>query len=297
MMVARNSSGDAFVRLHLSILLAGCTGLFGGFVTLSQLPMVWYRVMIGAVVLTAFLALTRQLRVPPLRSLLKIVGCGLLLTVHWVFFYGSIKEANVSIGVVCFAMVGLFTSILEPLIFRHGMKWRELLLSLVTVAGILLIFGLDARYRYGIVLGMISSLLYSLFSIFSKRVSQSSGATSGVMLLFELWGGFALLSLLIPFFLRMSPEASVALAGDDWWLMLVFGSVFTVLPFLLQLQALRRISAFTVNLSYNLEPIYSIVLANVFFSEATEMGLSFWIGVGLILTSVILQTFFAWKAR
>ena len=281
---------NAFIKLHLSILLAGATGLFGRFISLGELPLVWYRVMIGALVLTIVLACSRKLRMPKGKDLLKIAGCGLLLSVHWVFFYGSIKAANVSIGVVCFAVVGFFTALLEPLLGRQKVSGTELGLSLITMAGILFIFGFDAHYRYGIMLGMASSVLYSLFSISSKRVVSTTGADASTMLLIELLGGVVALSLAMPIFLAAHPEAAIVPVGNDWWLLPLFASVFTVLPFLLQLQALRSISAFTVNLSYNLEPVYSIILAAYFFAEAQQMGWPFWIGLALIVLSVLLQT-------
>lgn len=284
------NKGKSFLQLHLSILLAGATGLFGRFVSLQSLPLVWHRVVVAAVVLALALAFMRRLRAPARSTMLRMMGCGVLLSVHWVFFYGSIKAANVSIGVVCFAVVGFFTALLEPLVARRSPSWRELLLSLVTVAGVLLIFGFDTRYRHGIALGMVSSVLYSLFSVASKRVVSSRRVDAGVMLLYELLGGIVVLTLAMPFFSSMNPGAAVVPKGADFWLILVFASVFTVLPFLLQLQSLRHISAFTVNLSYNLEPLYSIVLASVFFAEMRDMSWAFWAGLLLIVLSVLLQT-------
>lgn len=224
------------------------------------------------------------------RDRIKIMCCGLLLSIHWVFFYGSIKAANVSVGAVCFALVGFFTAVIEPMINRHRPDWRELLLGALTVAGIALIFGFDARYRLGIAMGVVSSVLYALFSIFSKQVQASSGQSSSTMLLYELTGGAVVLTLLMPMYAHIFPDATLWPVGRDFWLLLVFATIFTVLPFLLQLQALRHISAFTVNLTYNLEPVYTIIFASLLFGEAQEVGAAFWVGVTLIALSVVLQT-------
>ncbi len=110
------------------------------------------------------------------------------------------------------------------------------------------------------------------------------------MLLYELIGGGVILAILTPVYSSLFPNIPIIPVKNDIWLLLVFASVFTVVPFLLQLQALRMISAFTVNISYNLEPVYSIILAMIFFKEANELGISFWIGVFLIVLSVVLQT-------
>lgn len=214
----------------------------------------------------------------------------MLLSVHWVLYYGSIKAANVSIGAVCFALVGFFTAIIEPALEHRRPSWGELLLSLFTVLGIGLIFGLDARYRLGIGIGVLSSVVFTFFSIFSKKVQADTGHSSSTMLLYEMVGGAAVLTFLTPLYALLFPEVGIIPSWRDSGYLLLFASVFTVVPFLLQLQALRSISAFTVNLSYNLEPVYTILLAMILFSEAGELERSFWIGIVLIVLSVVLQT-------
>ena len=226
-----------------------------------------------------------------------MMGCGVLLAVHWVCYYGSIKMANVSIGAVCFALVGFFTAIIEPIIGRHRPSWRELLLSLLTVCGIMLIFGFDVRYRAGIAVGCLSSLLYSFFSVLSKRVQATTGRASSTMLLYELTGGGIILAIAILVYGLAVPQAVVAPSSHDLIALLVFASLFTIGPFLLQLQSLRSISAFTVNLSYNLEPIYTITLAMLLFGEAGELSPAFWGGIALILLSVAVQTILAVRSR
>lgn len=178
----------SYLRLHASILLAGATGLFGKIITISELPLVFYRVLFSALLLAFVMGVQHRLHRLPWRQVAMMMGCGVLLAVHWVCYYGSIKMANVSIGAVCFALVGFFTAIIEPIIGRHRPSWRELLLSLLTVCGIMLIFGFDVRYRAGIAVGCLSSLLYSFFSVLSKRVQATTGRASSTMLLYEPYG-------------------------------------------------------------------------------------------------------------
>lgn len=290
-------SSDAYFRLHLAILLAGGTGLFGRLITIGELPLVCYRVILAALLLALLLWAQKRLVLPPAKHLLKIAGCGVLLSIHWVFYYGSIKAANVSIGAVCFALVGFFTAIIEPAIDRHKPSWVELLLSTLTVVGIMLIFGFNSQYRLGIGLGIVSSLIFTFFSIGSKRVQASSGQSSSTMLLYEMLGGALVLTLLMPAYHWIFPAVGCVPSWADSGYLLLFASVFTIAPFLLQLQALRSISAFTVNLSYNLEPVYTVSLAMLIFGEAAELNLSFWLGIGLILLSVALQTWLSLRHR
>lgn len=279
---------DAFIKLHLSILLAGFTGLFGKLISLNEGLLVWYRMMFAAIMLYLILKVSNKLLAIPVKEQLKIAGAGFILGLHWVFFYGSIKMANVSVGVVCFSLVGFFTALLEPLIIRRRFKVKELLFSLVTVAGIVLIFQFDMRYRSGIIVGIISSALAALFTITNKKVGASH--PSRMMLLYEMAGGFLGLTCLLPFYLHFFPVDTILPDMTDFLYLLLLALVCTIGLYLMQIQVLKTVSAFTVNLSYNLEPIYSIILAMLFFGEAKELNTAFYIGLGLIIVSVLLQT-------
>lgn len=278
------------ILLHTAVFLAGWTGIFGRLITLSGLPLVWYRIMVSVVVLTLVLAFMKRLHRIGRMALGMIAGCGAILAVHWVAFYASIQASNVSIGVACIATSSFFTTILDPLINRKRFSLVEMLISFIAITGVLLIFSLDVRYRLGIGLGLLSAALYSLFSILNINVARKTGEDSATMLLYELMGGVLFLTLLMPFYTHLVPADTIALNLKDGVWILLLGSVFTILPFLFQLEALRSLSAFTVNLAYNLEPVYSIAIAAVLFGELREVNFSFWLGIALIVISVLIQT-------
>lgn len=279
---------QAYIKLHLSILIAGFTGILGKLIVLNEGLLVWYRMLITAILLFLFLWLNNKFKKVTLKEMFKIGGVGLLLALHWVFFYGSIKASNVSIGVVCFSLTGFFTAIFEPVINRHKISPKELFLSLISVAGILLIFQLDVRYRTGITLGIVSSALAALFIITNKKIGVRH--SSSTMLLYEMAGGFVAISCLLPLYLHFFPTDYVIPDLSDIIYLLLLSVFCTIGLYLLQIQALRNISAFTVNLSYNLEPIYSILLAMLIFHEAKELNWAFYAGLGLIILSVLLQS-------
>ncbi len=280
---------QVFIKLHLSIILAGFTGIFGKLITLNEGLLVWYRMLITTILLFFILWLSKKLNKVSLSGFFKISGAGILLTLHWLFFYGSIKASNVSIGVVCFSLVGFFTAILEPLINRRPMSYRELLFSLITLCGIILIFHFDTRYRTGILLGIVSSLLAALFTITNKKVGAHY--PSGTMLFYEMLGGFIFISLIMPAYLYLFPTESLIPDQKNIFYLLLFVVFCTIGLYLLQIQVLKKISAFTVNLSYNLEPVYSIALAMIIFGEAKDLSTSFYIGLSLIILSVLLQSY------
>ncbi len=280
---------QAFIKLHLSIIIAGFTGIFGKLITLNEGMLVWYRILITSIMLLLLLWFTRKLKAIPVRDMLKMGFVGLLLMLHWLFFYASIKASNVSIGVVCFSMTGFFTAIFEPLINRKKISVRELLFSIIALCGVALIFHFDTRYRTGILLGAISSALAACFVIANKRVGSTTSYTWDTTLFYEMVGGFACLSLMMPVYLYFFPVESFAPGGLNLFYLLLFAAVCTIGLYMLQIQALKSISAFTMNLSYNLEPVYSIILAMIIFGEAKELNFSFYAGLLLIILSVLLQ--------
>ena len=264
-----NETQRGFIQLHLSVLLAGFTGLFGRLITLNEVDIVWYRMLFTSCILLVFTGLPRV----GWRKFLQLCGCGALLGLHWMLFYGSIKASNVSIGVICFSLIGFFTAIFEPMILKKRFSGLELFFSLITVAGVLCIFSLDARYRYGIMIGVLSSAVCAVYAICNKKVSV--GVRSRTVLMYQMSGGLIIVSAIIPVYL---------------WFMLCHALFGTVGMYLLQIQALKRLSAFTVNLTYNLEPCYTIILAFLIFGEGREINFSFYLGIVLILVSVLLQS-------
>jgi drug/metabolite transporter (DMT)-like permease len=190
--------------------------------------------------------------------------------------------------------VGFFTAIIEPIIYRKKISTIEILFSLITVLGLLCIFSFDARYRYGISIGVLSSFVAALYGVCNKKVSV--GVKTRTVLFYQMSAGLVVVSMIIPFYLMMFPahqDVLVIPEGSNLWWMLCHALFCTVAMYILQIQALRTLSAFTVNLTYNLEPCYTIAIAFIVFHEARELNFSFYIGIALILISVILQT---WRA-
>ena len=169
-----NETQKGFVQLHLSVLLAGFTGLFGRLITLNEVDIVWYRMLFTSLILLVFTGLPRV----GWRKFLQLCGCGALLGFHWILFYGSIKASNVSIGVICFSLIGFFTAVFEPLLFKKHFSWLELCFSLITVLGVFCIFSFDARYRYGIAIGVVSSAVCALYAICNRNLVIPSSLLS-----------------------------------------------------------------------------------------------------------------------
>ena len=278
---------QALIKLHISVFLAGFTGILGVLIQLNEMTLVWYRIMITVVSLSVLFFLTNKSTRIPKKQAVHYFLIGTLIALHWVAFYGSIKLSNVSIGLVCFSATGLFTALLEPILVTKKLQWVELGLGLLSLLGIYLIFHFDERYQTGIVVGIISAFLAALFSVLNKK--QVADAEPTVMMLYELTGGLVILTLLMPVYAYFFPETSIIPTVSDWGWLLVLSWLCTIVAMQLMLDSLKKVSAFTQNLSLNLEPVYAIIMAFIFFDENKYLSASFYYGVGLIILSVVLQ--------
>lgn len=283
-----SDTNKGFLLLHLSVFIAGFTGVLGRLIELDSAVLVWHRMAWAAVLMALFLLLRKDLKHYKIQDICQMGGVGVLLCLHWVFFYASIKASNVSIGVVCFSLVGFFTALFEPIINKHKFSISEFLFSILTVCGVYLIFHFDTRYRLGIVFGIISSALYALFAIANQHVGKRYEAKN--MLFWEMIGGLVVLSAILPIYSYFLPVGKLMPTGLDYPYMAFMVVVCTIGLCLLQIIVLQKIDAFTVNLTYNLEPVYSIILAMLIFNEYQELNFSFIFGIALIIISVVLQT-------
>ncbi|MEI8075265.1 MAG: EamA family transporter [Bacteroidota bacterium] len=286
---------QALIKLHIAVFLAGFTGVLGVLITLNEGLLVWYRMLITVISLFLLLIWRKNLQKISMSKAVQLMLIGCLIAIHWVCFYGSIKYSNVSIGLVCFASTGLFTALLEPIFTLKKFSWIEVVLGFISLLGIYLIFHFDARYRTGIIIGIASAIFAAIFSVLNKRnISQIAPQT---MMLYELSGGVLLLTLLMPFYLNKFPTTHLFPSILEWGWLLILSLLCTLWAMDLMLQALKRVSAFTQNLSLNLEPVYGILLAFMLFHEQKELQISFYYGFVLIAISVALQMFRVLKKK
>jgi drug/metabolite transporter (DMT)-like permease len=282
-----NSFKKSLVQLHLFVFLAGLTAPIGNLIQLNGLVLVFYRMLLTVIALIPIYLLQGSLINVSFKEKMKLMLIGVLIAIHWVCFYGSIKLANVSIALVCISSVGIFTAILEPLINKSKFIWNDIVIGLLSLLGIFFIFQFDIHFRNGIIVGLISALFASIFTIINKRLT-STYSTQTIQT-FEMSGGLFFLTLVILVLNTYQHSTFIIPTQSDWVWLVILALVCTVLANYLMLNALKKISAFTMNVTLNLEPVYGIIIAVILFDEHKQMGKGFYIGIVLIGISVLLQ--------
>ena len=285
----------AFLQLHIAVFLAGFTGILGRLITLNEGMIVWYRLLFTAVTMWILFGLMKKLQKIPFIDILKITGVGFIAAMHWVTFYGSIKYSNVSVALVCFSAISFFTALFEPLILNKKINWLELLLGLVTLSGIYIIFHFDTQFKTGIVIGLISAVLASLFPIYNREFLKRINVET--MLTWQQTGGFLVLSLLLPFYLQQFPIENFIPDRENIGWLLVLAWFCSVIAFQLSANALKKLSAFTVNLTYNLEPVYGILLAFAVYNENQYLSKWFFVGFAIIAVALLIHVYLLFRVE
>ena len=282
----------ALLQIHFCVLLWGVTAILGVLISLPALPLVWWRMLLVVAMLALLPRVWRGLRQLSPALLAGYCGVGALVALHWLTFYGAAKLANASVAATCIALAPVFTAVIEPWVAKRPFQLRELAFGIAVLPGVALVVGgVQDGMRLGVLVGALSALLVAVFGSLNKRlVSHADPLTVTAV---ELGAGTLTLTLLAP----LLPFLLPALASPLWvvpdlrdsLLLLTLAGVCTLLPFALALVALRHLSAYTVQLVTNLEPVYAIVLAVVLLNEQRELTPLFYAGVAIIVGAVFLH--------
>jgi drug/metabolite transporter (DMT)-like permease len=293
---ALSDSLRAWLQIHFCVLLWGFTAILGKAITLPALPLVWWRMTLVIAALLVVPGFWRGLAKLSLRQVATFTGIGVVVSLHWLTFYGAIKLSNASIAATCMALAPVLIAVIEPFIVGSRFEPRELFFGIAVVPGVALVVGgTPAPMRTGIAVGAMSAFFVAVFGSLNKRFIHQGDALCITGL--EMGAGavfLGALSLLLP----ISERAVVLPSRLDTILLLILALGCTLLPFALSLVALRHLTAFTTALAVNMEPVYAILLAMIFFSEQRELSGAFYLGGAIVFLIVFSHPLIGvWPAR
>ena len=276
-----------YLHLHILVFIAGFTAILGELISIGSIPLVWFRMLIAASILVVYLKFKKtNLAVKP-NAILKFFLAGVIIALHWITFFESIEQSNISIALAMFSTGAFFASFIEPIFFKRKIIWYEILFGVMVVFGVWLITRAEIKYIKGILLGISSAFFSSLFAVingqFIKRYSAS------IISFYEFVSGVLFISLFIGFFGDGFNLDFFKLSHTDWLYLIILGSICTAYAFIAAVYIMKYISPYTVVLTYNLEPIYGIALAIILFPVKEKMSTEFYIGAIIIFSVVILN--------
>ncbi len=280
----KNELNKNLVILHFTVFIWGFTGILGALIHVHAVYLVWYRVLIAFVTLLLYFKLTKADIKVSKNTFFKLFFTGILVGGHWILFFQSIKSSTVSVTLVCLSSLTLFTAVFEPLFSKKKISKLEIFAGFLIITGILLIFKFETQYTKGIVLGLLSAAFASIFSIINSKQIKSQAAP--VIAFYELLGAFFWITLYLLF--SGGFNNLMKLIPSDIGYLIILGTICTSLAYVAGVSVMRELSAFRVALITNLEPVYGIIMAFIFFGDLDKMTAGFWAGAGIILSTIFL---------
>lgn len=274
----------SLLTLHFTVLIWGFTGILGSLISIPALQLVWYRVLIAGATLAVYHWIAKKSVGVPASQMLKFMGIGVLVGLHWCLFFEAIKVSTVSVTLVSLSSMTLFTAILEPIYYRRKLSIGDVIVGLIIILGIYLIFKFEFQYWLGILLGLAAAACASIFSILNSKLVKTTEPS--IITQYEMFG--ALIGLSIVMLFSGGFNADMALNVSDFVFVFILGSICTALAYVMGVAVMKNLGAFTVALVNNLEPVYGIILAFFILGSTEKMSLGFYAGAIIVLGAVFI---------
>ncbi len=282
----QNDKFKSYLNLHLIVFIWGFTAILGALITITADAIVWYRMFLAAVFLSAFLLFKKKSFRIPKKSLMKLIFVGLLIALHWITFFHAIHVSNVSITLSIFSLGAFFASLLEPLFYGRKVLWYEVFFGLIIIAGLGMIMQVEISYLEGMLYALTSIILGVLFTLMNGKLIEKHD--SSVISFYEFISGVFFISVYFLYQNKFSTDFFV-LTFNNWMLLLILASICTAYAFTASVKVMEKLSPYTVMLTTNLEPVYGIILAYFIIGGKEKMSFSFYVGAVIILITVILN--------
>jgi drug/metabolite transporter (DMT)-like permease len=269
------------IHLHFLVFIAGFTAILGKLITNSPFSIVWHRMFIALIVIFLFVAITRKKLKTSFQNIFKYAILGFVISLHWITFFMSIDYSNVTIALSMMSTTAFFTSFIEPFFFSRKIIAHELLLSILVIIAIFLILNSELNYSAGIILGIFSAFFASIFSVLNGLLIKNEKAYK--ISFYEFLFGVVFISIFLIITGRLDDLLIESFFSVNYLYISILGVVCTAYAFIAAVYLLNYITPYSAVLTYNLEPVYGILLALIIFGESEQMSSNFYIGLLLIL--------------
>ena len=288
----KKASFKDYFQLHAVIFIWGFTGILGKVITISSVSIVWYRTLIAVVSLVLYMFLRKQPFNVNSKTLLKYFLIGLVIAIHWILFFEALKVSTVSVTLTTLASTTLFTSLLEPLFFRKKIVIYEILFGVIILIGLFLIFSFETKYQLGIIYSLFSAVAAALFTTVNG-LFVGKGDSSIKITMYEMLGAVVFITIYFISTGNLNLD-TISLFNhgiETFWMdlsyLLILGIICTAIAFVVSVEVMKKLSPYTVSMSVNMEPIYAIGLALLFFGDSEKMSFGFYIGAGIIMLTIV----------
>ncbi len=276
----------SYLNLHLIVFIWGFTAILGALITIQADALVWYRMLLATVFLFLFILFKKESFRIPIKEFFKLIFVGLLIALHWIFFFQAIHVSNVSITLAVFSLGAFLASILEPVFYGRKVLWYEVFFGLIIIAALAMILKVEINYFEGILYALISIIIGVLFTLMNGKLIEKHEPS--VITFYEFLAGVIFITIYFLLTHKFNADFFI-LSTSDWVYLLILSSICTAYAFTASVKVMRILSPYTVMLTTSLEPVYGIILAFFIIGEKEKMSTEFYFGAVLIVVTVILN--------
>lgn len=276
-----------YLHLHFLVFIAGFTAILGELISIGSTALVWYRMAIAGILMFLYIKIIKLKIKVSTQDIIKFFVAGIIIALHWITFFEAINQSNISITLAMFSTGAFFASFIEPIFYKRRLIWYEIIFGIIVIIGVFLITKSEIKYINGILLGVSSAFFSSLFAVINGRFIEKHSAT--VISFYEFISGVLFLTLFIMFFKGGFNAHFFNLTSSDWIYLSILASICTAYAFIGSVKVMKYISPYTVILTYNLEPVYGIIMALLLFPETEIMSTEFYYGAIIILLTVLME--------
>lgn len=277
-----------YLHLHFLVLIWGFTAILGLLISIPPVEVVFYRTLIASGGLALILFFQKISFAQDKQVIIKFLLTGVLIAGHWILFFGSARVSTASVCLAGMATTSFWTSFLEPLVLRKRIKLYEVFLGVIVIAGLYIIFHFEFNHALGLAMALASALLAAMFTVINAQFAKNYHHYQ--VTFYEMMGAWISIALFFPIYkstLSIDGMLHFKLTSMDWVYISLLAIVCTVYAYSASIDLMKKLSAFSVNLTINLEPVYGIILAVIIFGDREKMQTGFYIGASVILLSVL----------
>ena len=289
----RKNNLKHYLHLHFLVFIAGFTAILGEVISIGSIALVWHRMFIALLLTFLFLIYKGYNLIINKKNLLRFSIAGIIIALHWITFFEAIEQSNISITLAMFSTGAFFASLLEPIFFKRKVRPVEIILGFLVICGVFIILNANINSFIGVVLGITSALLASLFSVLNGKLVQKNNPV--VISFYEFLSGVIFILLYLIFSGNLAELTITSLISYDYLYIFILGSICTAYAFIASVHILKYLSPYTLVLTYNLEPVYGILLAIFIFPETEKMEFSFYVGTLIILSTIIINSILKYR--
>jgi len=284
----RSDKLNYYLQLQLIVFIWGFTSVLGALISLDALSLVWFRMVFASLFIGIYAYFFKLDLTITVKQLVFFLLAGSIIALHWFTFFKAIKVSNISITLACLSSGAFFVSVLKPLLTAQKVVYYEVVLGILVIVGLCILVHVENMNIQGVILALISAFLSALFSIINEIAVKQHDST--VIAFYELLGGVLFFTII----LSLTNSYSLVFFTLNWVdlvYLLILSSVCTAYALITSVKIMKHLSAFTVMLSINLEPVYGIILAVLIFDEKEKMSTGFYVGAVIILVIILLNAF------